>query len=147
MKVKDGTVGEKNERKLVGCGRVTFQQRLTRSCEKSQVLSSAQVYTKFLGRRHVLLLSSPPDSDPLQTSKRSQLVEKQVLSQLLVQIRRPTVRGPLSRGHAPGRYLLLSPTLTSTPTRLNYSQFGHGGDILSIQHRQPTPSPVSNNLS
>lgn len=42
-------MGEKNERKLVGCGRVALQQRRTRSCEKSQFLSSALVYTKYFG--------------------------------------------------------------------------------------------------
>lgn len=56
---------------------------------------------------------------------------------------------PLSRGHALGRDLLLSPTLTSTPTRLNYSQFGHGGDAPPppTSPTANTPTPVSNNLS
>lgn len=53
-----------------------------------------------------------------------QLGGEWVLSQLLVQILGPTVRGLLRKGHALGRYLLLSLTLTSSPTQLNYSQFG-----------------------
>lgn len=57
---------------------------------------------------------------------------KWVLSQLLVQILAQTVRGLLGRGHTLGRYLLLSLTLTSSPTQLNYSHFGMEGAL--VQH-------------
>lgn len=131
VKVKDGTVGEKNERQLVGCRHVTFQQHLTRSCEKNHGLSSVLVYTKYFLPTSCCSLPLWARIPP-QTSKIPQLVEKQVLSQLLVQIRRPTVRGPLSRGHAHGRDQLLSPTLTSTPTQLTVWTL-----TLPPHHHQP----------